>query len=117
MKTHKDLVVWQKSIQFVTEVYKITRDFPRDELYGLVSQLRRAAISVPSNIAEGAGRFSKREFCQFLYFSLGSTSELETQLIISRNLDYLGNEVFNNFITNLSEIRKTLLGLIQSLKD
>ena len=117
MKTHKDLIVWQKSICLVTEVYQITKGFPKEEMYGIVNQLRRAAISVPSNIAEGAARFSKKEFCQFLYISLGSAAELETQFIISRNLDYLGQEIYDRLLEQLSEVRKTLLGLIQSLKS
>lgn len=70
MKTHKDLIAWQKSIMLVTEIYRITKGFPRDEIYGLVNQLRRASVSIPSNIAEGAARGSKKEFCQFLYISL-----------------------------------------------
>jgi four helix bundle protein len=117
MKTHKDLIVWQRSIQLVTDVYKITKEFPKDELYGLVNQLRRAAVSIPSNIAEGAARFSKKEFCQFLYISLGSASELETQFIISRNLNYLGQDISESLQLQLSQVRKTLLGLIQSLKE
>jgi four helix bundle protein len=117
MKTHKDLIVWQRSILLVTEVYKITKEFPKDELYGLVNQLRRAAVSIPSNIAEGAARFSKKGFCQFLYISLGSASELETQFIISRNLNYLGQDISESLQLQLSQVRKTLLGLIQSLKE
>ena len=117
MKTHKDLIVWQKSILLVTEVYKITKDFPKEEMYGIVNQLRRAAVSVPSNIAEGAARFSKKEYCQYLYISLGSVAELETQFIISGNLNYISQEISNVLLDKLSEIRKTLLGLIHSLKD
>jgi four helix bundle protein len=80
--THKNLKIWQNSIHLVIEVYNLTRAFPKEELYGLSSQMRRAAISVPSNIAEGAARKNKTEYLQFLYISLGSLSELETQLII-----------------------------------
>ena len=89
MKTHKDLIAWQKSINLVTEVYQITKGFPKDEMYGIVNQLRRAAVSVPSNIAEVAARASKKEFCQFLYFALGSMAELETQFILCENLEYI----------------------------
>jgi four helix bundle protein len=117
MKTHKDLIAWQKSIDFVTEIYETTKTFPKDEIYGLVNQLRRAAVSVPSNIAEGAARSSKKEFCQFLYFSLGSTAELETQIIISKNLQYLQDDTADKIQSRLTEIRKIIIGLITSLKN
>ena len=86
IKTHKDLDVWKKSIDFVTKIYKTTNSYPKSELYGLVSQIRRAAVSIPSNITEGAVRKSKVEFRQFLYIALSSAAEIETQLIISKNL-------------------------------
>ncbi|HJZ41580.1 MAG TPA: four helix bundle protein [Bacteroidales bacterium] len=116
MKTHKDLILWQKSIEFVTDIYRVTRNYPKEELYGLTNQLRRAAVSVPSNIAEGAARSTKKEFNQFLHISLGSLSEIETQLIISENLGYLskGDSALN--IEKLTEIRRMLLGLIASLE-
>jgi len=80
MKTHKDLEVWKISIEMVTNIYKITRIFPKEEIYGLTNQMRRAAVSVPSNIAEGSGRNSNKEFVQFLYYAVGSLSELETYM-------------------------------------
>jgi four helix bundle protein len=86
---HKDLEVWKLSINFVTSIYKKTNSFPKEEIYGLTSQIRRAAVSIPSNIAEGAARRNKTEFRQFLYIALGSAAELETQLIISGNLNFL----------------------------
>jgi four helix bundle protein len=92
MKTHKDLLVWQKSIVLVTEIYLLTKDFPKGELYGIISQIRRSSISVPSNIAEGAGRKSSKEFKQFLFIALGSLSELETQIMIAKNLKYIDQE-------------------------
>jgi len=95
MATHENLDIWKLSITFVTKIYKSTKDFPNEEKYGLVSQMRRSAISIPSNIAEGAARKSDKEYLQFLYISLGSTSELDTQLIISDNLGY----------TNISDLR------------
>jgi four helix bundle protein len=116
LKTHKDLIAWQKSMQLVTEVYKATNGFPKEERYGLTNQIRRSAVSVPSNLAEGAARFSKKEFCQFLYISLGSTAELETQLIISKNLDYLEQDIYEVLLNRIAEVRKTVLGLIKSLK-
>jgi four helix bundle protein len=85
-RSFRDLVVWQKSIQLTVAVYKITRDFPRDEIYGLTSQIRRSAISVPSNIAEGQGRLSSGEFRQFLGIARGSNFELQTQLEVARAL-------------------------------
>ena len=113
MRTHLDLDVWKKSIQFVKNIYKITSKFPDTEKYGLTNQMRRCAVSIPSNIAEGAGRNSKKEFKQFLYISLGSISELETQLIISTELNYQKD---NSLLDELNEIRKMLFGLIKSIK-
>jgi four helix bundle protein len=115
MKTHKDLEVWKKSINIVTTVYKITASFPKDELYGLTSQIRRAAVSIPSNIAEGAGRNHVNEFRQFLYISLGSASELETQLIISEMLGYICNEKSQELITELNSVSRMIQGLIKSI--
>ena len=86
MKTHRDLDVWKKSVSLVTSIYEITKSFPKEEIYGLTNQIRRAAVSVPSNIAEGSARQGNKEFIQFLYIALGSLTELETQLIIARNL-------------------------------
>ena len=100
MKRHKDLDIWKRGIELVTEVYKLTRNFPREETYGLRAQMQRAAVSYPSNIAEGAARNSKADYNRFVYIALGSLSELETQVIISKNLAYtsdiekLLNEIF-----------------------
>lgn len=92
-KCHEDLEIWKKSINLVKEAYVITRNFPKEELFVLISQMRRVAISIPSNIAEGAARKSKKEFANFLSISLGSLSELETQFIISEELEYLDDIV------------------------
>ncbi len=92
LKTHKDLDVWRESIELVKEVYKVTAEFPKEELYNLTSQIRRCAVSIPSNIAEGAARKSKKEFINFLYVALGSCAELETQLIISKELGFIVDE-------------------------
>jgi len=116
MKTHKDLEVWKISIEMVTKIYQITHGFPKEELYGLTNQIRRAAVSVPSNIAEGAGRKSNKEFLQFLYYANGSLSELETQLIIANNLKYIDDEQ-KQIIDNLFySVFRMLAGLIQSIK-
>ncbi|MHC1738560.1 MAG: four helix bundle protein [Ignavibacteriaceae bacterium] len=117
MSTHKDLIVWKKSIEFVTEVYKITSTFPSEEKFGLVSQLRRAAVSIPSNIAEGAARNHDKEFIQFLSISLGSASEIETQLIIALNLNFISEDMFNELNLENMEIKKMLSGLIKSIKN
>ena len=109
---HKDLNVWKKSMQFVMEIYSLTSHFPKEEIYGLTSQIRRAAVSIPSNISEGAARQTQKEFCQFLYIAMGSLAELETQLIIAQNLEYI--ETFDN--QPIDEIRKMLNGLIYKLR-
>ena len=116
MMTHKDLDVWKKSIALVASIYKITSLFPKEEIYGLTSQIRRSAISIPSNIAEGAARNHSNEFRQFLYISLASAAELETQLIISNMLNFVDNQKSEELIHELNSISKMLQGLIKSLK-
>jgi len=115
MRPHKKLEVWKKAIEFVTKIYKVTESFPDNEKFGLISQIRRSAVSIPSNISEGAGRTGKKEFMQFLSIAQGSTSELETQLIISSNLGYLKNEDMC-LLDELDEISRMIIGLIKSLK-
>ena len=117
IKTHKDLDVWKKSIEFVTEIYKITRDFPAEEKFGLSSQLRRASVSIPSNIAEGATRKGKTEFQQFLYIALASAAEIETQLIIAHNLNFVDATTNEEMIDKLSTIAKMMQGLIKSVNS
>ena len=117
MKTHKDLDVWKKSIEMVTKIYMLTGNFPKEELYGLSNQIRRSAVSVPSNIAEGAGRNSSKELVQFLYYAMGSLSELETQCLIAYNLGYLNNEQKQDIDILFSGIFKMLSKLIQSIKN
>lgn len=113
--THKDLEVWKKSIDFVTTMYSVTKLYPKDELFGLVSQMRRAAVSIPSNIAEGASRKGKLEFKHFLYIALASSAELETHLIISLNLNYISKVEQAKLIEELNTISKMLQGLIKSI--
>jgi len=86
---HKDLIIWQKSMDLVEEIYKITSSFPKDKIFGLTSQIKRAIISVPSNIAKGAARATNKDFKKFLYIALGSLSEVETQLLIAKRLNYI----------------------------
>ncbi|MBA3028658.1 MAG: four helix bundle protein [Desulfobacteraceae bacterium] len=112
IKTHKDLRVWQESLKLAKEIYTITNSFPKEETYGLVSQMRRAAVSVASNIAEGAARASNREFAQFLYIALGSLSELDTQWLLAKELEMTSSTPENS----VDPIRKMLLGLIRSIK-
>jgi four helix bundle protein len=111
---HKELDVWKKSIVLVKNIYQLTQSFPDSEKYGLTSQIRRSAVSIPSNIAEGSARNSDKEFIHFLYYSMGSIAELETQLIISQELEYLSNDSIMNSII---EVRKMLTGLIKYLKS
>jgi len=113
IKTHKDLKVWKEAMALAKGIYELTRDFPKEETYGLVSQIRRAAVSIPSNLAEGAARNSNKEFIQYLYVSLGSLAELETQLLLSRDLGYAQNEEIKE---RVERVRKLLLGLINYLK-
>ena len=114
IKTHKDLDVWKKSMDLVERVYRRTERFPDSEKYGLINQIRRCAVSVSSNIAEGAARNTDKEFVQFCYIALGSLSELETQLLIAERLKYSQNI---DILENVVEIRRMLLGLIKYIKS
>jgi four helix bundle protein len=116
LKFYKDLVAWQKAMDFVTEIYQVTQKFPKHELFGLTSQLRRAAVSIPSNIAEGQGQLSKGDFRRFLGHARGSLSELETQIIISQNLNYLSEEEVTNLLALATEVGRILNGLITFAK-
>ena len=112
-RTHKDLEVWKQSLDLAERVYSVTGSFPKEEVYGLTVQMRRSAISVPSNIAEGAARGSKKEFAQFLYISLGSLAELETQFIMAGRLGFTSDQ---SLMGKIEQVRKMLLGLIRFLK-
>ena len=116
METHKDLRVWQQGIELVTSIYMMTKAFPKDEVFGLVSQMRRAAVSVPSNIAEGYARGTDREKLHFLRISSGSMSEIETQLMLSLNLGYISQEVYDELSERVTSVWKQLNALISSLK-
>jgi four helix bundle protein len=113
LKTHKDLELWKKAMELAEKIYSLTAKFPKEEIYGLTAQLRRSAVSVPSNIAEGAARNSHKEFIQFLYISMGSISELETQIILAKRLKLLKN---NYILNDVDTIRKMTVGLIYYLK-
>jgi four helix bundle protein len=114
MTTHKDLNVWKKSMNLVILIYRLTGQFPKEELFGLSSQMRRAAVSIPSNIAEGHGRNSEKELIRFLFISLGSASELETQILLSNKLDFLNEDGFNQLNELNNEIIRMLVALIRS---
>ncbi|MBK7605417.1 MAG: four helix bundle protein [Saprospiraceae bacterium] len=113
ISSHKDLVVWQVSMDLVTSIYEITKCLPLDEKYGLSSQMRRCAISIPSNIAEGAARQSGPEFKRFLFYSLGSCAELETQYILSNRIGYIKEDP--EMFRKLNHIKSMLSGLIKKL--
>jgi len=113
VKTHKDLDVWNKAMELVESIYRLTTQYPKEETYGLTLQTRRSAISIPSNIAEGAARKSKKEFIQFLYIALGSLAELETQLILAARLKFIRNQ---HELNQVNQLRQILLGLLRYLK-
>ena len=115
-QSYKDLIAWQKAMTLVTETYPATRGFPREEIYGLTSQLRRAAVSVPSNIAEGQARHSQKEFKLFLSHARGSLVEVETQLIIACNLLYLSSKDAERLLGLAAELGRILNGLVGAIK-
>lgn len=117
LKNYKELNVWQKSYQFCLEIYKITMSFPKEERYGLTSQIRRAAVSVPSNIAEGYGRKTTKEYIQALYIAYGSNSELETQIMLSGDLGYINAKNLEKLQKDIGDIERMLKGLISSLEN
>jgi len=117
MHQYKELKLWQKAIEFVSEIYLVTSRFPAIERFNLISQINRAAVSIPSNIAEGAGRNSNKEFVQFLAIAHASTYEVETQLIISNNLGYLLESDLNRLIELLNEMQKMNFAFQQKLKS
>jgi four helix bundle protein len=115
LNSYTELIAWQKAMDLVTSVYRTTMTFPKEEIYGLTSQMRRSAVSVPSNIAEGQGRLSKNEFKHFLGMSRGSLLELETQILVAQNLGYVDVEETNALISSSNEVGKVINGLIRSL--
>ncbi|WP_438874710.1 four helix bundle protein [Winogradskyella pelagia] len=115
IKSHKDLKVWQESMDFVVKIYDITEHFPSKEAFGLTAQLRRASVSIPSNIAEGAGRKGAKEFSRFLFIALGSLSEVETQLEISQRLGYVAH--LDDINNSIYFIRNMLSKLIKSINN
>lgn len=108
MEKYQDLIVWQKSVELVTDIYSLTESFPDLEKFGLVNQMRRCAVSIPSNIAEGHARKSSGDFLRFLRMSYGSAAELETQLLISNKLEFVSEKEFNDMNEKLTEVKKML---------
>jgi len=117
LKNYKELKVWQRSYQLCLEIYRITKEFPKEERYGLTSQTRRAAVSVPSNIAEGYGRKTTLEYIQALYIAYGSNCELETQILLSGDLGYINEEGIKKLQEEISEVERMLKALIKSLEE
>ncbi len=115
MKTYKEFIAWQKAMAFVTDVYKTTLNFPKEELFGLTSQIRRAAVSIPSNFAEGFGRKGNNEFIRYIRISISSLYECQTQLEISNNIGYLNSSDFKLLYEQTKEIEALLRGLEKKL--
>jgi len=115
VRDYRDLLVWQKGVAFVKDIYLATKRFPSDERFGLTDQMRRAAVSIPSNIAEGHARQHRKEFRQFLHITLGSLAELDTQLTVARDLEYISEEEIAGLGDKLTELRKMTCGLIAKL--
>ena len=116
IKSYKDLLIWQKGIQLVKLTYFISKDFPKEEMYGLQSQIRRSSVSIPSNIAEGYGRNTSQSFIQFLRIARGSLLELETQLIIAMELDFVSKKDFEELTLMITEESKMINAFIRSLE-
>ena len=117
MSNFRKLIVWQKAMSLTTKIYENTKTFPKEEIFGLTSQLRRCAVSIPSNVAEGYGRDSKNELSRFLNISVGSLFELQTQLEIAKNIHFLKEEEFNNLYEDSREVERMLIAFIKKIKE
>ncbi len=116
MHDYKKLRVWKASMELAKETYQVTDSFPRSEIFGLTNQLRRCSISIPSNVAEGSGRSTNKDFKYFLHIAYGSSCELETQLILATELNYQSESESNRLISKVNDIQKMLFGLIENNK-
>lgn len=116
MRNFKELIVWQKAHKLTLAIYKITATFPREEMYGLTSQMRRSSSSIPTNIAEGCGRISDADFARFLSIAMGSASELQYQLLLVNDLNFISQENYERLETEVTEIKKMLTSFIKKLK-
>ncbi len=117
MSNFRNLMIWQKSMSLTTKIYKSTKNFPKEEIFALTSQIRRSSVSIPSNIAEGFGRDSNKEYLRFLNISIGSLFEMQTQLEIAKNIDYLNEEEFNTLYEDSREIERMLVSFIVKIKE
>lgn len=117
MKTFRDLQIWQKAMTLVTNCYSVTSNFPKEEQFGLTSQIRRSAISIPSNIAEGFGRDTNKDYLRFLTIALGSLFEFQTQIEIAFNLKYINEEIFNKIYEDSREQERMLSSFIRKIKE
>src|SRR5512133_1836698 len=116
MKDFRQLKVWERSHQLTLEVYKATKNFPKEELYGLTSQIRRASMSIPTNIAEGCGRYTDADFARFLQISMGSACETEYQLLLSCELGFLSKDQYDKLNTDATEVKRMLASLLKTLR-
>lgn len=117
MSNFRNLMIWQKSMSLTNKIYKSTNNFPKEEIFALTSQIRRSSVSIPSNIAEGFGRDSNKEYLRFLNISIGSLFEMKTQLEIAKNIDYLNEEEFNTLYEDSREIERMLVSFIVKIKE
>lgn len=115
IKTYRDLNIWKSAIELVKDIYRLTEKFPKQEMYGIVSQMRRSAISIPSNVAEGFKRYHNKEYRQFLYVTLGSCAELETQITIAKVLKYIQEEKETTLLERLDHIGRMITSLLKKL--
>ncbi len=116
MKDFRQLKVWERSHQLALTVYKATKEFPKEELYGLTSQIRRSSMSIPTNIAEGCGRFTDADFARFVQVAMGSASETEYQLILARDLEFLPNDSYEKLQNDVEEVKRMLASLLKTLR-
>ena len=116
MKDFRQLKVWEKAHQFALEIYKVTVQFPKEELYGLTSQIRRSSSSIPTNIAEGCGRHTDADFARFLQIAMGSASEAEYQILLARDLNFLPDDHYNQLQPQVEEVKRMLASLLKTLR-
>jgi four helix bundle protein len=116
MKNYRELIVWQKAHQVVLNIYKASQSFPKDELYALTSQVRRAAVSIPSNIAEGGGRYSQADFAHFLQIAIGSNQELDYLILLAFDLNYMSHELYTSLHSQINEVRAMLISLTDKVR-
>jgi len=116
MKDFRQLKVWEKSHQLALAIYKTTKEFPKEELYGLTSQIRRSSMSIPTNIAEGCGRFTDADFARFLQVAMGSASEAEYQLILAHDLGFLPSDSYEQLHNEIEEVKRMLASLLKTLR-